>query len=370
MKYFSAENVERIELTKAPTKTESCYRILPTRELMFEDSTDFLRQVIEHGQYHITACVDDTTGFLSSMHAFLEAKDFSATERGELFQVKHTIGDSKTTYSKFGEPVDFPDVSSPTATRANFPQGGSDELHHVRRLAARAKATSLSQGSRGAGPVSSSADAKATQGGDVEVDAKAIAAAQAEVKNDIAEAIAEAISIVKRGGSASSQASATAEAVGVATARAVAKASVKIDATGSAIGSGAAEASAKSVATVVASAIANAFSSAKGGSSEATSAVKSSVSSSGIARAAARARVAAESKGGSVEVVQVTVSEAVTRVVARAIANALAVVEKDSTVATAGVEATTRVKEQATVDSTSRVTGRGKFPEVFYQETL
>ncbi|GMH46175.1 hypothetical protein BSKO_14143 [Bryopsis sp. KO-2023] len=189
-------------------------------------------------------------------------------------------------------------------------EGGSDKLRHVRRLAARAKATSLSQGSRGAGPVSSSADAKATQGGDVEVDAKAIAAAQAEVKNDIAEAVAGAISIVKRGGSASSQASTTAEAVGVATARAavVSKGGdnfQKVDATGSAIGSGAAEASAKSVPTVVASAIANAFSSAKGGSSEATSAVKSSVSSSGIATAAARARVVAESKGGSIEVVQV-----------------------------------------------------------------
>ncbi|GMH37626.1 hypothetical protein BSKO_05508 [Bryopsis sp. KO-2023] len=148
-----------------------------------------------------------------------------------------------------------------------------------------------------------------------QVDAKAIAAAQAEVKNDIAEAVAKAVSIVE------------------------------------------------SVATVVASAIANAFSSAKGGSSEATSAVKSSVSTSGIVTAAARARVVAESKGGSVEV---TVSEAVTRVVAKAIANALAVVQEDSAVATAGVEATTGVKEQATVDSTSRVTGRGKFPEVLF----
>ncbi|GMH37804.1 hypothetical protein BSKO_05677 [Bryopsis sp. KO-2023] len=126
MKYFSAENVERIELTKAPTKAESCYRILPTREFLFEDADDFFRQAVEHGQYHTTACVDDTTGFLSSLSFSLEAKDFSVTDDGDQLQVKHTTVDLKRTYSKFGEPVDFPDVSSPTATRANFPR------HHLK----------------------------------------------------------------------------------------------------------------------------------------------------------------------------------------------------------------------------------------------
>ncbi|GMH37800.1 hypothetical protein BSKO_05673 [Bryopsis sp. KO-2023] len=113
-----ASKIESIESIEAPTNRESCYKIVPTRKALLEDvgGDDFLERMIVHGKYSGNICVDKETGFLSTTALSMVTGGFTAKMEDFEVRLKRMDYKSKTTFSKFGEPVDLPDVSSPTAT--------------------------------------------------------------------------------------------------------------------------------------------------------------------------------------------------------------------------------------------------------------
>ncbi|GMH37799.1 hypothetical protein BSKO_05672 [Bryopsis sp. KO-2023] len=95
---------------------DSCYNVVPTKEALLEDagSDEFGRKMVEEGEVSGSVCVDSDTGLLASVDISVVAGEFSVEVEGHETTVQNVDVKSKTTFSKFGEPVDFPDTSPPT----------------------------------------------------------------------------------------------------------------------------------------------------------------------------------------------------------------------------------------------------------------
>ena len=110
--------MKSIEAIDSTVDGASCFKAVPTKKTILDSSgdDDFGKAMVsaDGAELYAEACIDDDTGLMVTCDVYIKSGGFDVEAEGFSATVKAVSFDEKTAYSKFGEPVEFPDVSPPS----------------------------------------------------------------------------------------------------------------------------------------------------------------------------------------------------------------------------------------------------------------